>query len=185
MAALNRLHILVLAMLAAFAVAGARAATHAAEPVTPETLDAVARALGFLETSPGDNSFLIAVVHAGGPGDEAAAEQISGRLSGRPGPKRSRLVARSYSIDALLQSTDKIDAVLLVPGRAARSDAVSEFVRARRVLSISSDSDCLEVHCCVLMVKSGRNVEIVLDTGLANDVGARFSSVFTMMVTRQ
>jgi hypothetical protein len=35
------------------------------------------------------------------------------------------------------------------------------------------------------MIRTGRGVEIILQTSLADAVGARFSAVFSMMVKRQ
>ncbi len=71
-----------------------------------------------------------------------------------------------------------------VTSDAASAD-VSDYVRQNRVVSISSDPACLDAQCCVLMVRSGSGVDIVLDTAMADAAGARFSSVFTMMVKRR
>jgi hypothetical protein len=62
---------------------------------------------------------------------------------------------------------------------------VGDFIRRRHIISISNDPACLGAGCCVLMVRTTGTVEIVLDTALADSVGARFSTVFAMMVKRK
>jgi hypothetical protein len=66
-----------------------------------------------------------------------------------------------------------------------RIRAIVEFHAVVILVSISNDPACMDAKCCVLMVRTVGGVEIVLDTQLAEAVGAHFSSVFTMMVKRR
>ena len=78
-----------------------------------------------------------------------------------------------------------MDVLLLMPGACSDSAAIVEVLRRRRAVSVSTDPACLDARCCILMVHAGARVEIVLDTGLAESLGLRFSSVFTMLVKRK
>jgi hypothetical protein len=85
----------------------------------------------------------------------------------------------------LAQFASRVDALFLLPGSSKDQAAITEFMRRRHLVSISNDPACMDAKCCVLMVRTTGGVEIVLDTQLAEAVGAHFSSVFTMMVKRK
>jgi hypothetical protein len=72
-----------------------------------------------------------------------------------------------------------------MPGVFGSAADIIQIARQRHLLTISDDPSCLSSSCCVLMVRSERRVEIVLDTSLADAVGAHFPSVFLMLVTRK
>lgn len=182
----SSLGLLCVAALSLASAAACASAAAANEPAARATLDAAVRALGFLESGPRDGGFVIAVVYApDAPGGRAAALEAVARMRDRTGPRRSRVRAEAYTVDELLATTDRIDAVLLAPGAASSTPAIADFIRQRRIVSVSSDPACLDADCCVLMVDAGDDVEIVLNTELASRVGAQFSTVFTMMVTRR
>ena len=101
------------------------------------------------------------------------------------GPDSSTIRAVPILVGDLARSTQRFDVLYLMPGPSTNSIVVVGYVRQHRVVSISSDPACLTVQCCVLMVRAGSSTEIVLDTELAAATGARFSSVFTMMVKRK
>lgn len=168
---------------AAAAFALAVGAPASAADAAADTLEAVVRALGFLESGPRDGQLALAVVYA--DGQETAAADAGRRLDAAAGPRRSRIRATTYSVGDVARTTDRIDAALLLPGAASEAAEVAEFIRQRRVVSLSSDAACLAAGACVLMVSADRNVEIILDTRLADLVGAEFSAVFKMMVKRQ
>ena len=156
---------------------------HAAEVLDESMIQAVARTLGFLESAPHEQQFEIAVLYA--PSEEAAATEAASQLTGLPGPRRATLHATAYTADELDQTADRIDALIVTPGQAEDADWIANFIRSRRVVSVSTDPDCLAANTCVVRVNADRNVEIVLNTRLADAVGARFSTVFTMMVIRR
>lgn len=158
----------------------------AGDILPPKTLKAVAQSLSFLESGPDDGTFALAVVYSPTtPSASVEAAEISRKLSKLQGPKRTRLAAAAYSADALFETRDRIDGLLVLTAPGAEADALAAFIKRQRVLSVSSDPTCLAIGTCVLLIKTGRSVDITLNTGLASDVGAEFSSVFTMMVTRR
>ena len=145
-------------------------------------LQAVARSLGFLDTLRRDGTVVVGIVYATSGGRLSAAETAE-RLRSIPGPNAASFRPELIAASELSQFSGRLDAVLLMPG--ASSETVADVVRRRRIVSISSDPACLNARCCVLHVRTGGGVEIVLDTALADAVGARFSPVFAMMVKRR
>ena len=159
---------------------------HAAEEpaVSLSDLQATARSLGFLDTLRRDGTIVIGIVYAS-PANRAPAAQVADRLRAIPGPNASELRPELIAAADLPQFPGRLDAVFLMPGVPAAETGMAESVRRRRIVSISNDPTCLDTRCCVLLIRTTRGVEIFLDTALADAVGARFSSVFSMMVKRK
>jgi hypothetical protein len=157
-----------------------------ATEVTVEDLQAVTRSLGFLETLPRDGTIAVAIVYSPNqPDGEAQAQQTAQRLAAMPGPNASVFRPAVLPAAALAGRDGRLDVALLMPGTAADAASIGDAVRRRRIVSISVDPSCLDAKYCVLMVRAERKVEIVLDTALAEQTGAHFSSVFLMMVKRK
>lgn len=151
-------------------------------PVPAENVQAAARSLQFLETLPRNASLLIGIVYVS---DRAAADDTARVFSAQPAPNAASFVPALIPVDGLADFNGHLDALFLMPGVSSYAEPVISTVRMRHLVSISGDPQCLETHCCVLMVRSGERIEIVLDTSLAEAAGARFSTVFTMMVKRK
>jgi hypothetical protein len=161
-------------------------AAYAAEKVTVTDLRAAVGALGFLENLPRGESLVIGVVYAANvPAAEASATETARLISAIPGPNSVTIRPAVISTADLGQFRGRLDALFLMPGASTQAETVLDAVHRRRVVSISSDPACLDEKLCVLMVRTGPRVEIVLDTALADAVGARFSPVFAMVVKRK
>jgi hypothetical protein len=159
---------------------------YAANEVTPADLQAAVRAIGFLDPLPRDQTITVGIVYASSlTGGRALAVQAAEQLKAIPGPNRTPFQAEIIATDGLAQFVGRADAVFLMPGTSKDQAAIVEFLRRRHLVSISNDPACMDAKCCVLMVRTVGGVEIVLDTQLAEAVGAHFSSVFTMMVKRK
>lgn len=176
--------------LRAFALAvslalGVALPSQAAE-VAPRDLQAAVRTLGFLDTLQKRASVTVGVVYRGGDADsKSLAVRTAGLLSKLPGPASSTIEATPVAASDLASQGAHFDALYVLPAIADGARPVSEFVKRQHVVSISNDPACLDTQCCVLMVKAGSNVDIVLDTAMAQAAGAKFSAVFTMMVKRK
>lgn len=154
--------------------------------ISTDDLQAIARSLGFLDTLPKDGTIAVGVVYAGD--SAAAAGRTAERLNATQGPNSATFKAQGVAVGALAGTTERLDALLLESGVCtdpANAQKIADAVRQRHLVSISTEPACLESKCCVLMVHTDRKVEIVLDTAMADAVGARFSSVFAMMVKRK
>jgi hypothetical protein len=168
-----------------FGLALISSATRAAE-VTSSDLEAAIRTLGFLETLHRDSAVNLGVVYAPDSATaKAQAASVATRISALPGPNKSVLRATPVATEALAQAADQLDVIYLMPGASAEAATIIEAARRRHLVTISNDPTCLDQKCCVLMIRTGRGVEIILQTSLADAVGARFSAVFSMMVKRQ
>jgi hypothetical protein len=155
-----------------------------AAEVTAADLQAAVRSLGFLSSLERRSSILIGVVFNGAdPGSKASAMRASAELSRLAGPGSSTISAMPVAVQEL--GSQRFDAIYVIPLSVEHSRAVAEFVRRQGTVSVSSDPACLEAQSCVLMVQARTSMSVVLDTALAKAVGARFSTVFTMLVKRR
>lgn len=168
------------------AIFGSSRIALAADDVTVGDLQAAARAIGFLNNLPRDGVTIIGVVYASqSPSSKALATQTANLLSTLPGPNNSTIRARPVPVETLVQANDRLDAIFLLPGMSAEAPTIVEAIRRRHILSISNDPACLETNCCVLMVRANPQVEIILNSAMAEAVGADFSTVFAMIVKRK
>jgi hypothetical protein len=159
---------------------------YAGTEVTAAQLQAAVRTLGFLTSLPNAGALNIGVVYGQDQaGGEAQAGQIVAMLGSLPGPGQRALHGTPIAVKDMAQLSQQFDAYLLLPGISGQGAAISDVVRRRHIVSISTDPACLVANCCVLMVSVEGRVRIVLDTALADAAGAKFSSVFAMMVTRK
>jgi len=173
------------AVLAAFLTLALSAPSRAAD-VTPADLQAAMRSLGFLTSLQNRPSVTIGVIyHAGEADSKMQAARVAASLARLSGPGSATVSATLLSVQDLPQSTLHLDALYLLSLPAENGRTVSDFVKRQNVVSISADPACLDMGSCVLMVQARSSMTIVLDTALAQAAGAKFSTVFTMLVKRR
>jgi len=169
-------------------IAGVLAATlglatpAGADEITSADLHAIANALGFLNGLPRGAPVTVGVVFVA---DVKAASQTAAALEAIPGPAQSSFKTVQIAVKDLPHAQGHLDALLIMPDAMTQAATVSDAARRRKFVTVATDPACLEQDSCVLMVRAQGRVHIVLDTQLANAVGANFSSVFTMMVERK
>lgn len=157
-----------------------------AAEVSAADLQAAMRALGFLSSLQNRPAIAVGVVYVGGdPDSKALAARTVAMLTRLKGPGSSTVTASTVAVQELSQSALHVDALYLMPLPPEGGHTVSEFVKRQSVVSISNDPGCLESQACVLLVQARSNMTIVLDTALAQATGAKFSTVFTMLVKRR
>ena len=156
-----------------------------ADDITPLDLEAAARAIGFLNNLPKDGTIVVGIVYADTVDGKVKAAQTASLLGGMQGQTKAKFRTVLITAKDLTQTTERLDAVILMPNQAMPSAELAAAVRRRHVVSISTDAGCIDTKCCVLMVHTAGRVRIVLDTALADAVGAQFSSIFMMMVERR
>lgn len=155
-----------------------------AADVSPADLQASMRALGFLSSLQNRASITVGVVYVGGdPDSKALAGRTVTMLTRLKGPGSSTVSASMVAVQDL--NTIHVDALYLMPLPPDGGHTVSDFVKRQGVVSISNDPGCLDAQACVLLVQARSNMTIVLDTALAQATGAKFSTVFTMLVKRR
>jgi hypothetical protein len=159
------------------------AAANAAE-VSPADLSAAVRSLGFLASLQNRPVIQIGVVYNGADAaSRAQALRVAGELSRLAGPGSASISAAPVAVQDL--AAQRFDALYLLTLPPETGRSVSDYIRRQGVVSVSSDPQCLDAEICVLMVQSRSTMSVVLDTALAKAVGARFSTVFTMLVKRK
>jgi hypothetical protein len=171
-------------LLSAVAVCLVLATPLAAADVSPADLNAAVRSLGFLSSLQNRSSILIGVVYNGAdPASKAQAARAAAELARLAGPGSASIMA--FAVAAQDLGSQHYDAIYLMGLPAETSRTVSDFVRRQGVVSVSYDPTCLEMQTCVLLVQARTSMSVVLDTALAKAAGAKFSTVFTMLVKRK
>jgi hypothetical protein len=171
---------------AAFAGAVLTASAVSAADVPSADLQAAIRTLQFIDTLQHRSPITIGVVYRSGDAEsKAAAQRAATALSGMRGPNAAPIAASAVSLEELGQGQHRPDILYAIPGLAEGGRTLGEFVRRQHVISISNDPACLGMQGCVLLVRGGRGVDIILDSNLAEAAGSRFAAVFTMMVKRK
>jgi hypothetical protein len=158
-------------------------ASRAESDVTVADLQGVARALAFLDGLPHDGAISIGIVY--GAAGTVQARRAAELVNGVPGPNGTKFQPTLIPVETLSEASGPLNVLFLMPGVFGSAPAIIEFARRHHLLTVSDDANCLETHCCVLMVRSEGRVEVVLDTALADAVSAHFPSVFMMLVVRK
>ncbi len=169
-----------------FAICVIAAQPATAAEVVPGDIEAAVRALGFLDSLQRRPSITVAVVYKGGDAEsKSTAQRTAGVMNSLQGPNGASISVLVVAVNELAQMPPRMDAIYLVPGAADQGRAVADYARRQHVVTVSSDPACLDAQCCALMVRAAARTEIVLDTAVAHETGASFSSVFMMMVKRR
>src|SRR5882757_6773883 len=96
---------------------GAAPAAYAANDVTVADLQAAARALGFLDPLPRDQTIVVGIVFASGlTNARALAVQTAEQFKAIPGPNHTSFQTEIIAVDGLTQFTNRLDALFLLPG---------------------------------------------------------------------
>jgi hypothetical protein len=159
---------------------------HALDQVAVDNLRAAMRTLSFLDSLPKEGTIAVGVVYPSDiPTTQGLAAETANAISTMRGPNSRRLQPIVLSTSDLAKFEGHLDVVFLVKGASKHPEVILGAVRRLHLVSISDDPICVDTKCCVLLVCAGQRVEISLNTALADDVGARFSLVFTMVVKRK
>jgi hypothetical protein len=160
--------------------------TYALSQVSPDDIQASIRTLNFLESLPTDGGIVIGVIYAADfAGSQAAALETAKTISAMRGPNSRTLQPLVLSTSDLDKFQGRLDVIFLEPGVSMHPERILGAMGRLHAVSISADPACMDTRCCVLLVRTGQQVEISLNTSLASAVGARFSLVFIMVVKRR
>ena len=161
-------------------------AAHATDRASFDNLQAAVQTLSFLESLPKEGPIIVGVVYSSDvPTTEALAGETARIIGTMRGPNPRMLQPLVLSTTNLPQFVGRLDVLFLVTGASKHAEVIVSVMHRYHLVSISDDLACVDAKCCVLSVRSGQRVEITLNMALADAVGARFSRVFTMVVTRK
>ena len=151
-----------------------------------DNIQAAMRTLSFLESLPKDGPIVVGVLYSSDAHDAQAIAEATARLIGTiHGPNSRSLQPLVLSTDELAQFHGHLDVLWLGAGVFTHAALILETIRRYHLVSLSDDPMCANIQCCVIAVRTGQRVEISLNTALADEVGARFSLVFIMVVKRK
>jgi len=159
---------------------------QALDQVSIDNLQAAVRTLNFLESIPANGAIVVGVVYAPDvPGSEASAVETAKTIGLMHGPNSRAFRVIVLSRSDLEKFQGRLDVIFLAQGVSLHPERILAAMGRLHTVSISSDPACVDTRCCVLLVRTGQQVEISLNTSLATAVGARFSVVFVMVVKRR
>jgi hypothetical protein len=155
-------------------------------PASFENLQSAILTLNFLESLPSNGPIVVGVIYTSDiPGSKSIATETANAMSAMRGPNSRILQPIVLSLNDLDRFQGRLDVIFLEPGVSMHPERVLVATGRLHAVSISADPVCMDSRCCVLLVRSGQQVEISLNTSLASAIGARFSMVFMMVVKRR
>ena len=171
--------VLMLALVAALAARGARAA----DMPSAEDIDAISHTLGFIDGMPHAGTIRIGVVYDGAA-EGGGVDKVIAAIGAAAGPGATRLGAVAISA-ADVGKPANVDALLLLPGLKGFAQGITSAAAGRHLPTISTDPQCIEQQLCVLWVEAQPRVSVTLNTKLADALSVRVSPIFAMMVKRK
>jgi len=147
-------------------------------------VQAAVQTLRFLDSLKHHAAIAVDVVYrSGDEQSKALAQKAVAVFQSLSGSASTTILANAVALGDLGQR--HADILYVVPGLSDSGAAVADFVRRQHAVSICNDPAWLHAQGCMLLIRGGARTEITLDTALAQDSGAVFSSFFLMMVKRK
>ncbi|HSK40741.1 MAG TPA: hypothetical protein VK943_13325 [Arenibaculum sp.] len=172
------------AALLAIALLGA---TDGAAETGSKDVQVAAKVFGFTDP-PLTGTVRVAIVFA--PDVEASrrdADALAGILGTGLAAGKATLVPVPVPLDpvgtGLDGALDGAGAVFVTAGLAAHHEAIFGAAKARGLLSISTDMDCVRAARCVMGIRSEPRVEIVVNRSAAQASSIAFAPAFRMMIS--
>lgn len=122
-----------------------------------------------------------AIVYSGDLAASQDARQLEQLLSGGFEAGEYTLMPRMVSVDEL-HRLDGADLVLLADNVSGHHSAVFEATRSRNLLSISSESACVDQGLCVMAIQAEPVVEVLVSTSAAEQSQITLAQALRMMV---
>lgn len=157
------------------AVALLSPAQAAADPV--KTIQATARVLTFLENAPSGKMVIGVVFDPAKPESVAEKNAIMGAIGGA-----------GYSVGGLTLIGKPMEATAVAGVKAVfithsvNFAAVGAAVRAKHIIAIGSDFDCVRSEACAIGISTDPTVQIVVNHNGIAAAGAAFKAAFRMMI---
>ncbi|MGA3402762.1 MAG: hypothetical protein ABSC95_26430 [Acetobacteraceae bacterium] len=159
-------------------LAGAEPRAAMAASLSPQEVQVLGKALGFVQLPP-DGATTVAVVYASGnAGSRADAEQIAAEIG--DGVRVGSIILKPQVIDVAALAS--IEPAVIVSAADANGDAVMRASRARHALCVTAELAAVQSGSCIMTIRSNPRVEIVLNAEAARAAGVVFPIAFHMMV---
>lgn len=151
--------------------------------VGSKDLQVAAKSLRFT-VPPFTGTLKLAIVFDAGSGEsQRDAESLKTILGTGLPINELTLVPVMVPISQLDSGLSGTNAVFVTGGLAGHHDRIFAATKALKLLSISSDTSCVETARCVLGVKTQPKVQILVSRSAAEASAVSFSPVFRMMIS--
>jgi len=170
---LARKHYGVAALLALTVVATSFSVAHAD---TAKDLQVAGRALTFLENGPTGKVVLGVVFDPSKPASVSEKNAVMAAIGGGMSAGAVTLTAKPVEAGAV-GGVSGVDALYVTTGVN-----VGAAAKAKKLITIGSDTACATSGACVMSVSADPKVEIVVNRAAAAAVGAVFKAAFRMMI---
>ena len=165
-----------LAILASAMALCAPAAVHAD---AAKDLGVAGRALTFLENGPTGTAVLGVVFDPSKPASVAEKNAIMAAIGGGYSAGALKLTGKPIEAGDVA-GAGGVAALYVTTGVSYGS--VGAAAKAKKMITIGSDTACATSGACVMSVATDPKVEIVVNRGTASAVGAVFKAAFRMMI---
>ena len=149
----------------------------AAASLSPQELQVLGGAIGFLQPPPGAGA--VAVVYAAGdPASRQDADAIAREIG--PGIKAGSALLPAKVVDAATLAEGGFAVAIAAAG--ANGATLGAATRAAHLLCVTSELAAVQVGFCTMAISTDLRVQIVLNHAAAAASGIGFAAAFRMMI---
>lgn len=161
------------------AAAAALAAPALAHADAAKDLQVAGRALTFLENGPAGKAVLGVVFDPAKPASVAEKNAVMAALGSGYSAGTVTLTGKPVEASAV-GGVSGVNALFVTTG--VNYGAVGGAAKAKKIITIGSDTACATSGACVMAVATEPKVEITVNRSAAAAVGAAFKAAFRMMI---
>jgi hypothetical protein len=149
----------------------------AAASLSPQELQVLAGAIGFMQPPPTGN--IIAVVYAAGdPASLQDAEAIAGEIGS--GLKAGTVLLPAKVVEVTVLAEGGFAVAIAASG--ANGPTLGAAVRGAHLLCVTAEQAAVQGGFCTMAISTGLRVQIELNHAAAADSGIGFAAAFRMMI---
>ncbi|WP_035693716.1 hypothetical protein [Azospirillum halopraeferens] len=151
--------------------------------VGAKDVQVAAKTFGFT-VPPLTGTVTVAVVFDPGvPASQADADQLKTILGSGLAVGTATLVPVLVPVAQLDGGLDGANVAFLTGGLSAHHERIFAATKAKKLLSVSADTSCVQSARCVMGVKSEPKVEILVNKAAAEASSVSFAPAFRMMIS--
>lgn len=117
------------------------------------------------------------------PASQAEADQLTAILGSGLAVGATTLVPVPVPVGQLDGGLDGVGVAFVTAGLSAHHERIFAATKARKLLSVSVDTSCVQSARCVMGVKSEPKVEILVNKAAAEASSVTFAPAFRMMIS--
>jgi len=144
----------------------------------------ISKAISFMQNGP-KGTLNVAIAYD--PSDKESfnyASEVEEALASPVGSGRVKLLGKKVPVQSLNKNND-YKVIFVTKGLVSKYKKILEDAQNRGIITVSTDVECLDRGGCLLTVETNPNVEISMNTKVADRTGIRFESAFRMMIIKK